>query len=181
MRTIALLIVFFTSSELFGQSVLDALRQPATNADFELQNQANQAAQSTSNALAKRANLLQRRADALRSQVDQLEKEVKVLREERAALIAAVVDCRDQFLAILALIEKKDFAALPGPVENLRATYTKSLLPKLSSNEPVEEEPKDETSSELNSTIPQPAPSTEKPAATEPANEQASAKPSKDN
>lgn len=180
MRTLALLIAFLTGSDLFGQSVLDALRQPTINADLEQLNQANQAAQSTSNALAKRATLLQRRADTLRSQVDQLEKEINVLREERASLKAAVIDCRDQFIAILELIEKKDFASIAGPVENLKATYTKSLLPKLVSKEPVEEETKNESSPELNLPTSLPANSTLKTTVPEPSKGQPPAKPATD-
>ena len=175
MRTLAVMIVLFTYGDHFGQSVLDALRQPATNADVELLNQANQAAQSTSNAVAKRANLLQRRADTLRAQVDQLEKELELLRAERAALKAAVIGCRDQFIAILELIEKKEFAAIAEPIEKLRATYAKSLLPKLTS-EPVAEEAKVEDHPELNTPAAQPATSTPKTTVPETSKEQPPAK-----
>lgn len=166
MRTLALMFVFSFCGNLFGQSLLDALRQPSNNADMELLNQANQAAQSTSNALAKRASLLQRRADTLRSQVDQLEKEVEVLRAERAAIKAAVIECRDQFVVILEMLEKKDFAPIEKAVEKLRTTYSRSMLPKLVSNEPSEKQPSDNVLHAPSSTS-QPADDANKKIATE--------------
>jgi hypothetical protein len=138
MRTFVFVIALLAASDLYGQSVLDVLRQPTTNADLELLNQANQASQNSANAAAKRASLLQKRADTLRSQVDQLEKELAELRAEHMALKKSVVDCREQFLAIIGLLEKQDFSGIATPLEKLKAYYTKSLLPKLTEKEPVE-------------------------------------------
>ncbi len=138
MRTLAFMIALFAANELYGQSVLDVLRQPTTNAELELLNQANEASQNSANAAAKRASLLQKRADVLRSQVDQLEKELEVLRAEHIALKKSVADCREQFLVIVDLLEKQDFSAIAVPLERLKTTYTKSLLPKLIEKGPVE-------------------------------------------
>ena len=139
MKTLVFLVVVIANGDLYAQSVLDALRQPNTGAERELLNQANQASQDSANAASKRANLLQRRAEKLRLQVDQLEKEVEMLRSEHAALKTAVIECRDQFVVIIELLEKQNFAAVAAPLEKLKLTYTKSLLPKLLTKEPVSE------------------------------------------
>ncbi|MDX1928326.1 MAG: hypothetical protein SFV81_17495 [Pirellulaceae bacterium] len=138
MRTLVFVIVLFAASDLYGQTVLDVLRQPTANADLELLNQANQASQNSANAAAKRASLLQKRADLLRSQVDQLEKELAELRAEHTALKKSVIDCREQFLGIIDLLEKQDFSGIAAPLGKLKVTYTTSLLPKLIEKEPAE-------------------------------------------
>lgn len=154
--------MFFAGGDLFGQSILDALQQPSINADLEQLNQANQASQNSWNSLAKRANLLQRRVETLRSQADQLEQEVKTLRAERMAFKAAVIECRDQIIAIFELIEKQDLAAIATPLEQLRTTYTKSLLSKLQAKDAVEAGATAEDPSALN-------PAAQSPAAQSPA------------
>ena len=178
MKTIAILFVLIAGSNLYGQSVLDALRQPTTNADFELLNQANQASQNSANAAAKRASLLQKRADTLRSQVDKLEKEIEELRVEHVALKKAVIDCRDQFLGILGLLEKQDFTAVTAPLEKLKATYAKTLLPKLMTKEPaVEAEPTVEAPVVLNPATQPAEPPSPLPAERLPADPQPAEKP----
>ena len=171
MRTFVFVIALLAASDLYGQSVLDVLRQPTTNADLELLNQANQASQNSANAAAKRASLLQKRADTLRSQVDQLEKELQELRAEHTALKKSVVDCREQFLAIIDLLERQDFSGIAAPLEKLKATYTRSLLPKLIEKGPIEKADAEKSNAAPEALSAEPkslSPSETKPTAQEP-------------
>ena len=157
MRTAFFLIAIIAGGDLFAQSsVLEALTQPTQSADFEVLNQANQATQILANSASKRASLLQRRADELRSQLTRLEDEVDKLRAEQAALKSAVVECRDRVVTLVKLLEKRDFASIATPLEELRALYTKSLLPKLLPKEP-------EPSIEAPEVVNPPAPRVQKP------------------
>ena len=87
-----------------------------------------------------------------------------MLRSEHAALKTAVIECRDQFVVIIELLEKQNFAAVAAPLEKLKLTYTKSLLPKLLTKEPVSEAEATVVNSSLQSVPPKTeAPKTEAP------------------